>query len=613
MSLIKAELLIKKTYSSGLMDAALTHLFVKPVKRVLLIAPPEVDASLFVYETGARGRYTNLPPYGLAVLAAHLRRDGLDVEILNLNQVVLKACRGAGSREQFDFDAAWKAALADGLAANPAQFIGVTSMFDSNHRSLVNICTEIDRLAPATPLAVGGVHITLALSRKESAEPVLQSLPMVDLFFVHECDRALSQFFDVVNHKRRSDELAQVYVRSGNGLLFADRTMLPAAELLSVLPAHDLIDPTDIRKVGTIGGFGCHLAPSAIQTVMQSNRGCRAQCSFCGVRNINGKGVRRRSVTSVLDELQYLHEEFGVNHVTWLDDDFLYDKAESMALFNGMVARNLCMTWDCSNGVIAASCTEEVVHAAAQAGCIGLILGLESGSPRILRQIKKPGTVERYLQAAEVFQRHPTIDVRGFLMLGFPEETFAEIMQTFLLGRQMGLNWYNVSTVVPVPGTPIFDAMIAAGSLKQIDFENMRLRSGPYANHAQAQRAVRDPISIDFKNAFAGKDMNSVPTAQDLDDIWAYMQYHLNFQHAMNETSPEKIGQLTRYLQTITDLIAPENAIALYCLGQLQQRTNGQCDAALVSRLRNQLNIQPYWKERFADFGFDVEEMTVCV
>lgn len=602
-------LMVQNNFESSEMTIALAAIFKGPVQRVLLIAPPEVDADLFVYETGARGRYTNVPPYGLAVLAAHLRKSGIEVDILNLNHVVLTACRVAGAREHFDFNLAWKSALADRLRAFAPQFVGVTSMFSPSHRALVQICEEVRRLVPEVPLAVGGVHITLSMARPESAKLMLKSLQMVDLFFVHECEVALANFFEVINRSASLDILAQVYVRHESDLLYVGRREVPSVDILGVMPAHDLINPTEIRSVGTIGGFTCHLAPNVRQTVAQANRGCRAQCSFCGVRGINGKGVRRRGVESVLNELQMLRDEFGVTHITWLDDDFLYQQDESMALFNGMVQRNLQMTWDCSNGLIAASCTEEIVSAAAAAGCIGVILGLESGSPRILRQIRKPGTVEKYLQAAEIFRQHEAIDVRGFLMLGFPDETFEEIMQTFKLGMQMGLNWYNVSTVIPVPGTPIFDSMLAAGTLPQIDFKELRLRSGPYARHPAAERAARDPLAANFKDAFTGKDLQSIPTAQDLDDIWAYMQYHLNFRRSINETSTLKTEQRMRYLQTITDLIAPENAIALYCLGTMQKRTRGACDRALVTRLVSHLEAQPYWKDRFEDFSLSIDDL----
>ena len=42
------------------------------VKRVLLLNPPDVDSSLFDYDTAKRGRANNYPSYGLGVLARHL-------------------------------------------------------------------------------------------------------------------------------------------------------------------------------------------------------------------------------------------------------------------------------------------------------------------------------------------------------------------------------------------------------------------------------------------------------------------------------------------------------------------------------------------------------------
>ena len=56
-----------------------------------------------------------------------------------------------------------------------------------------------------------------------------------------------------------------------------------------------------------------------------SNRGCRAQCTFCSVRNFNGVSVRQRSVESVLDELELLKDRYGIGHFVWLDDDLLKD------------------------------------------------------------------------------------------------------------------------------------------------------------------------------------------------------------------------------------------------------------------------------------------------
>ena len=72
------------------------------------------------------------------------------------------------------------------------------------------------------------------------------------------------------------------------------------------------------------------------------------------------------------------------------------------------------MTWDCTNGVIAASCTDEVVAAAAESGCIGLNIGMESGNPEILKKIKKPGKVRNFLRAADILRKYPQINARVF-------------------------------------------------------------------------------------------------------------------------------------------------------------------------------------------------------
>ena len=90
-----------------------------------------------------------------------------------------------------------------------------------------------------------------------------------------------------------------------------------------------------------VGAFYALLEPEAKFSTALSNRGCRAQCTFCSVRHFNGKGVRRRSVQSVIDELLVLRHEYGIDHVMWLDDDFLYDRRESLELFNEMVRLSL--------------------------------------------------------------------------------------------------------------------------------------------------------------------------------------------------------------------------------------------------------------------------------
>ena len=75
-----------------------------------------------------------------------------------------------------------------------------------------------------------------------------------------------------------------------------------------------------------------------------SNRGCRAQCTFCNVRIFNGVGVRQRSLKSVEEELYLLKNKYGIDHISWLDDDLLKDENRAIELFNMMVKKKLQKT-----------------------------------------------------------------------------------------------------------------------------------------------------------------------------------------------------------------------------------------------------------------------------
>jgi len=293
----------------------------------------------------------------------------------------------------------------------------------------------------------------------------------------------------------------------------------------------------------------------------------------------------------------------------WLDDDLLYDHKRALNLFNEMVRQDVGITWDCTNGVIAASCTDEIVAAAAASGCIGFNIGMESGNTHVLRKIKKPGTVKTFLQAAEVLKKYEQINARVFLMIGFPEETYRMILDTINVSLEMNLDWYNVTILQPLPNTPIFNAMIEEGYLNTEDFQEIRYSSGPYGKHSKSAEKARDLLSADFKGAFRNLDLDSVPAKEHLDEVWAYMNFHLNFKRLFTENRPAKLRQLLKYVENITDLISPENAFALYYYGYLQKKCDGAVTAAAAENLERRLQMSPYWQERFDDFGLSVDHL----
>jgi radical SAM superfamily enzyme YgiQ (UPF0313 family) len=570
------------------------------IRRILFVNPPDGEAERFRFPTARRRRYPNYPPYGPAVLAEHVRQIDVEPALLNLNHEVLKACHEAANESDFDFDTAWQTKLDETIATFKPDLIGVTCMFTMTHRSLKRVCEHA--ACSGVPVAIGGVHVS------NDVEWVLDDIPSVRIAFYQEADVGLVTLCRVANGEADVDELSQIILRDGEERHHFTKSSRPTAAEMDVIPAYDLFDVGNLSRYGVIGNFhGFKPAAVRFATVL-SNRGCRAQCTFCSVRNFNGKTVRQRSVESVLDEIELLKDRYGIGHFVWLDDDLLKGEERALALFNGMVKRNLGMTWDATNGVIAASCTDEMVAAMAASGCIALNIGMEAGNPEILKQIKKPGTVKNFLNAAEVFRRYPQIHARVFLMIGFPGETMAMIGDTINVARAMDMDWSAITPLQPLPNTPIFDAMVEQGLIDGSDRSDIRFQGGGYGRQDEIDLGLK-MATKNFEEAFRSIPANSIPTREQINDIWFYMNYHLNFHRLFTEEREVKMRQQLLNLTALSDVISPEHGFALYFLGYLQHKLSGRIEPSVIERLASKLDESEYWSKRFATFGLSVDDL----
>lgn len=550
------------------------------MSRILFIQPPDIHAAAFDVAVAKRKRYLNYPPYGLGLLAAIAERDGHECRIANLQTAVLT---NAQTPEPATYALSWKMELLFECTWFPPDLICITCMFSQTHKSLMAVSEYLRTICPDILQMSGGVHITNSLMQEETRQKFLDDLPEISEFMMYECDSAFRE--------RLRGNFYQCVIRSAlepDGLKWFGEKVAP--DTLDMPPAWHLMDPRKSSAVGKVGAF-YFLRGDPVTATVLSNRGCRAHCTFCSVRNFNGEGVRRRSADSVVEELLLLQEHYGVQHIMWLDDDLFFDRKSTLQLFNQMVKRGVKLTWDASNGVIAASCTREILDAATSSGCIGLILGMESGNPDILRQIRKPGTVRHFIRAAEELRNFENLHARVFLMIGFPGETLRQIKDTLDVAREMDLDWYNIAPLQALPNTPIYK------SANPTDFTEIMFNSGPHSR--VAQKAGGSPWLLDFKHAF--DDLDRVPTVAELDGIWAYMNYHLNYDRLQRETRPVKLAMQQRYVEHICDLIAPDNAFAMHYSKVLSRKLGQAVTRAQEERLDAVLT-NPYWRQRFEDF-----------
>ncbi len=592
-------------------DRALDRIFpARSVKKVLLVHPPDTSSNLFDFATCQRRCYTHYPPFGLMSLASQLRAIGVEVKIVDVNSAVFVACQSAARSEDFDYEKTCQATLAEALQSFSPDLVGVGCMFSYSHPSFAAICNEVARQSPEVPIIIGGVHVTNSMTSPQTAEAFFEELDCVDLIGLYENDISFANLVQVINRNQPAETLSQLIIRGDDADITVPERRAPTAEETNLLPAFDLLDLGSYAERGAIGNFYYLKENTKSTATLISNRGCRAQCTFCSVRNFNGMGVRRKAQTKVVDELLHLREHHGIDHVMWLDDDFFYDHKATIALFDEMIRRNVGMTWDCSNGVLAASCKDEILDGASKSGCIGLHIGVESGNDEILKQVRKPATVDIYLKAGEVLRKYEQIYTRVLLMIGFPGETFGQIYDSVKLAEAMKQDWNTINVVEPLPNTPMWNALMADSPAQKIDFESIQYITNPVKfEKSGGTTKTGSHMSLGFNDIFENCDMNAVPTREELVRIRAFMDFQLNFMPVLRETRRTKLEQKRRHFSHILRVVAPGNAVAMYFLGQVQRLLNGTADAGLVTQLEKTVHEYPVWAQQFDTLSLSVTHL----
>jgi radical SAM superfamily enzyme YgiQ (UPF0313 family) len=188
---------------------------------------------------------------------------------------------------------------------------------------------------------------------------------------------------------------------------------------------------------------------------MLSSRGCPFPCTFCSVAPIWGRRPVMRSGRRIVEEMRYLHEARGAELFLFQDEYFVSTKERTLELCRAISKAGFDVRWKAFGRVDLTDL--EVMEAMADAGCVELRYGIESGSDHVLTRTKKGFDADQALdvlsQATSIF---PGVD--AFYMWGFPFETMDDFQQTLLhmvAARAMGVRILP-SLVCYLPQTDLY-------------------------------------------------------------------------------------------------------------------------------------------------------------
>jgi radical SAM superfamily enzyme YgiQ (UPF0313 family) len=391
---------------------------------VVLIRPPSVmRGTSFIAQ-----QY----PLNLASIAAVLLQHQYSVEIWDFDA------------EIFEVDAFVKR-IRD---VNPG-IVGIscyTPTIENGHL----IASLVKQHLPESLVVVGGPHVS-ALPERTLLEFDKFDVGVIgegELTF-HDLVAAVAGGLDYRKVKGlvyRSDEKM---VRTEARELIRDLDILP-------FPARHLLKHSLYRGQSHRGFSRNFLKISEIMT----SRGCPNRCIFCASDVTLGQSVRFRSAASVSREIDECVQQFGYNHFVVSDDTFTLREDRLMEICDSF--RRNKVTWNCNARVHPIS--RAMLDRMVESGCVGITFGVESGSPRILKLIKKNATVRQIEQAFRLARESGVNLIEADVIIGsHPSETASDIELTVSLLKRIAPDILMASVVVPYPGTELYSIMRDAG------------------------------------------------------------------------------------------------------------------------------------------------------
>ncbi len=194
---------------------------------------------------------------------------------------------------------------------------------------------------------------------------------------------------------------------------------------------------------------------------MLSSRGCPFGCGYCPYPIGQGLKWRFRSPNNVVDEMEHLVRDFGVEHILFRDPMFSMQQKRVVAICEEILRRDLKVHWKCETRV---DCLDpETIEIMARAGCVGINFGVESIDPQVQKGVhRKPIMVADFVEKVALCQKHH-ISTFAFFVVGLPGDTLETILASIEFAVRMNADWTQFTVATPFVGTPMHGWAVAQG------------------------------------------------------------------------------------------------------------------------------------------------------
>lgn len=394
--------------------------------KITLIQPPKPS-----YGTEAEQHWSLARPFSLFFLAASLEKyTPYKIKIIDLEH---KKYRNTSIENLFKND--------------NSMIYGITATTFTRFEA-INIAKLIKKFNPSALIIVGGVHFMYC------ATDTLEKVPEIDIVVrgegeitIVEIAKLFGEGGDFLNIRGITHRVNGEIVTNPDQQIFEDLDSLPFYSKFSWEEYPEYL-------------FGY---PERIPAIsVMASRGCPFRCIFCAKA---GMRYRLRNPKNVVDEIQIFKDKYNIQGINFLDLTFTANHSYTELLCQEIIKRNLNLKFWCESR---ANIPLQLLDTMKKAGCASLVIGVESGSPRIIKKISKDITIEQVKNFCKKCKDLEII-IQPYFMFSHPDETKEDVEQTIdlILDLEKYTEPCSFQPTMVFPGTEIERIAHDIGLLKK--------------------------------------------------------------------------------------------------------------------------------------------------
>ncbi len=254
------------------------------------------------------------------------------------------------------------------------------------------------------------------------------------------------------------DDIAGICYKKNNDknkiICTQPRPLIHDLDRESMLPAYDLI-PMEIYLSNPTVGIGRDIDFIA-------SRGCPYHCTFC--YQPWGRKFRGHSVDFIINALLLLKKEYGIEFVSFQDDEFMANKRRIREFCEKRNHFLPDLLWSCTGRANIVAHDEQIVKLMRNSGCVLISYGFESGSQRMLDSMQKMQKIEEMEKTIEISRQHG-LPIPASFIIGMPGEDDKSCQETLDFCIRNNIPLDSLMFATPYPRTKMFDYALRTGRI----------------------------------------------------------------------------------------------------------------------------------------------------